>query len=382
MPERFDFLVAGGGIAGASAGYELARDGRVCLLEREERLAAHATGRSAALFMEQYGNGPVRALTHASRTFYESPPGGFSEEPLVSRRGALFLADEERLGQLRAHHHAVKPLVPSLEWIPAQDLRRLVPVLAPERWVAGVLEPGAADLDVHAIHQGYVRGLRARGGQVRTSAEALAVSRAHGLFTVMTPDGEVSAPVLVNAAGAWADELARRAGAPGVGLRPLRRTALVVDGPPGVSRWPFTGSVDDELYFKPESGGLLVSPCDETPSEPCDAAAQDYDVALAIDRLERATTLRPGHVRARWAGLRSFVADRTPVVGPDPACDGLVWLAAQGGYGIQLAPALARACRALASGEGIPADLAALGLAAEHLAPRRAALAAPAALGR
>jgi D-arginine dehydrogenase len=376
MAERFDFLVAGGGIAGVSAGYELARHGRVCVLEREEGLAVHATGRSAAIFMESYGNGPVRALTHASRRFYAAPPEGFSEEPLTAPRGALFLADAERLALLRAHHEGVRRLVPSLEWIPGPELARLVPVLAPERWVAGVLEPGAADLDVHAIHQGYVRGLRARGGEVRTSAEVLAIARAAGRFTVTTPVGPLSAPVLVNAAGAWADELARRAGAPGVGLRPLRRTAIVVDGPAGLARWPFAGTVDDELYFKPESGRLLVSPCDETPSEPCNAAANDYDVAVAVERLERATTLRPGHVRARWAGLRSFVADRTPVVGPDPACDGLVWLAAQGGYGIQLAPALARACGALCTGEGMPADLAALGLRAEDLAPRRAALAA------
>jgi D-arginine dehydrogenase len=266
--------------------------------------------------------------------------------------------------------------VPSIEWVPGPELGRLVPVLAPDRWVAGVLEPGAADLDVHAIHQAYVRGLRARRGEMRTSAEVLSVARGDGVFTVETPAGAVSAPVLVNAAGAWADVLARRAGAPGVGLRPLRRTVVVIDGPPGVGRWPFAGTVDDEVYFKPESSGLLVSPCDETPSEPCDAIAADWDVAVAMDRLERATTLRPGHVRARWAGLRSFVADRTPVVGPDPACAGLVWLAAQGGYGIQLAPALARACRALAVGEGIPSDLAALGLEAEHLAPRRAPLAA------
>jgi D-arginine dehydrogenase len=376
MGERFDVLVVGGGIAGVSAGYELARDGRVCVLEREDALAVHATGRSAAIFMESYGNAAVRALTHASRAFYASPPEGFADEPLTSPRGALFLADAERLPALRAHHEAVRPLVPSLEWIDGPDLARLVPVLAPGRWVAGVLEPGAADLDVHAIHQGYVRGLRARGGEVRTRAEVLSVRREGGVFTVTTPAGSLDAPLLVNAAGAWADELARRAGAPGVGLQPLRRTAIVVEGPPGVARWPFTGSVDDELYFKPESGGLLVSPCDETPSEPCNAAPDDYDVAVAVDRLERATTLRPGHVRARWAGLRSFVADRTPVVGPDPACDGLVWLAAQGGYGIQLAPALARACRALAAGAGVPAELAALGLRAEDLAPRRPALAA------
>ncbi len=374
MAERFEFLVVGGGIAGVSVGYELARDGRVCVIEREEQLAFHATGRSAAIFMETYGNAPVRALTSASRPFYAAPPDGFAEEPLTSPRGALFFADDAHLGQLRAHFDAVRAIVPSVEWIERDALTRHVPCLAPGRWVAGLLEPGAVDLDVHAIHQGYLRGLRARGGVVRTDAEALRVTRAGGVWTVATAAGELSAPVLVNAAGAWADALARLAGAPPIGLRPLRRTAILVDGPGDVTRWPLAGSADEELYFKPESGRLLVSPCDETPSEPCNAAPEDYDVALTVDRLERATTLRVNHVHRRWAGLRSFVADRTPVIGPDPACEGLVWLAAQGGYGIQLAPALARACRALCVGDGIPADLAALGLAAADLGPRRPAL--------
>jgi D-arginine dehydrogenase len=374
MAERFDFLIIGGGIAGVSAGYELARDGRVCVLEREEHLAFHATGRSAAIFMETYGNAPVRALTSASRAFYAAPPDGFAEEPLTSPRGALFFADEAQLAQLRTHFDAVRAIVPSVEWVPGDALRQHVPCLAPGRWSAGLLEPGAVDLDVHGIHQGYVRGLRARGGIVRTGAEALGVTRSGGAWTVTTAAGELSAPVLVNAAGAWADALARLAGAPPIGLTPLRRTAILVDAPGDVSRWPFAGSVDEDLYFKPESGHLLVSPCDETPCEPCNAAAEDYDVAVTVDRLERATTLRVNHVRRRWAGLRSFVADRTPVIGPDPACEGLVWLAAQGGYGIQIAPALARACRALCAGEGIPADLAALGLGAEDLGPRRAAL--------
>ncbi|WP_242340431.1 FAD-binding oxidoreductase [Anaeromyxobacter sp. SG66] len=374
MAERFEFLVVGGGIAGVSIGYELARDGRVCLLEREEQLSFHATGRSAAIFMETYGNAAVRALTSASRAFYAAPPEGFAEEPLTSPRGALFFADEAHLAALRAHFDAVRTIVPSVEWVAGDALTRHVPCLTPGRWVGGLLEPDAVDLDVHAIHQGFVRGLRARGGVVRTEAEALRVTRAGGAFTVTTAAGELSAPFLVNAAGAWADVLARLAGAPPIRLRPLRRTAILVDAPGDVTRWPFAASADEELYFKPESGRLLVSPCDETPSDPCNAAPEDYDVAVTVDRLERATLLRVSHVHRRWAGLRSFVADRTPVIGPDPACEGLVWLAAQGGYGIQIAPALARACRALCVGDALPADLLALGLAAGDLGPRRPAL--------
>jgi D-arginine dehydrogenase len=372
--ERFDYLVVGGGMAGVSAGYELARHGSVCVLEREDQLAFHSTGRSAAMLLETYGNAPVRALTRASRAFYDAPPEGFRDAPLTSPRGALFVAEEAHVAELRAHFEAVRALVPTVRWLEQDELARHVPCLAPARWRAGLLEPDAVDLDVHAIHQGYVRGLRARGGVVRSGEEVTAISRASGRWTVRSSGGERSARLLVNAAGAWADVVARLAGAPPIGLTPLRRTAILVDAPGDVSSWPLVASVPDEFYFKPESSRLLVSPADETPSEPCNAAPVDYDVALAVDRLERASTLRVQQVSHRWAGLRSFVADRTPVVGPDPACEGLVWLAAQGGYGIQTAPALARVCRALAQGEGVPEDLAALGLTAADLDPGRAAL--------
>jgi D-arginine dehydrogenase len=374
VERSFDFLIVGGGMAGVSAGYELSRDGSVCVLEREDQLAFHSTGRSAAVFMETYGNAAVRALTTASRGFYAAPPNGFSEVPLSSRRGALFLADEAHVAELRRHLEEVRQIVPSVRWVERGELSSHVPCLAPDRWVAGLFEPGAADLDVHAILQGYARGLRARGGAILTASEVTGVSRAGGRWTVTSSAGELSARVLVDAAGAWADALARLAGAPPIGLRPLRRTAILVDAPPDVPSWPLTASAQEDFYFKPDARRLLVSPCDETPSEPCNAAPDDYDVAVAVDRLERATTLRVEHVSHRWAGLRSFVADRSPVVGPDPEREGLVWLAAQGGYGIQTAPALARACRALCVGEGMPPDLAALGLTAADLSPRRPAL--------
>ena len=377
MATRCDYLVVGGGMGGVSAGAELSRDGKVVVLEREEQLAVHSTGRSAAIFMETYGNRPVRALTRGSRPFYEAPPEGFTEEPLLSRRGALILADEETLGQLREFEAAVRPLVPSVEWLGPEDCRRLVPCLVADRWVAGLHEPGAVDIDVHEVVQGYVRLLRVHGGAVVTGAEVTAVSRAGGVWSVTTPAGIYQAPVLVNAAGAWADVVGRLAGAAPIGLVPRRRTAITVDAPDDPSAWPFVTNVAEEFYFKPDARRLLVSPCDETPSEPCNAVPDDYDVAVAADQLERATTLRVAHVPHRWAGLRSFVADRTPVVGPDPAVEGLVWLAAQGGYGIQLAPALARLCRALALGQGLPPDLAAFGLTEADLRPGRPGLAPP-----
>jgi D-arginine dehydrogenase len=321
--------------------------------------------------METYGNGPVRALTSGSRGFYESPPPGFTEEPLTARRGALFLSDAANLEELRRLHASVRTLVPTVRWVAGPELAALVPCLAPERWVAGLFEPGAVDLDVHEILQGFARGLRGRGGAVVLDAEVLGLARDGGLWTATTPAGRFSAPVLVNAAGAWADQVGRLAGARPIGLTPLRRTVITIDAPGDVSGWPFVSEMEERFYFKPDARRLLVSPCDETPAEPGNAAPDDYDVAVAVDELERATTLRVASVAHRWAGLRSFVEDRTPVVGPDPEVEGLVWLAAQGGYGIQTAPALARLCRALALGEGVPPDLAAFGLDAATLLPRR-----------
>jgi D-arginine dehydrogenase len=332
----------------------------------------------------------VRAVTRASRPFFDRPPSGFSDVPLTSPRDAIFIADEAHVAELRAHFESVRALVPSIRWVERDELYRRVPCLAADRWKAGLLEVGSVDLDVHAIHQGYVRGLRARGGVVHSGEEVTAVSRASGRWTVTTPSGARTSRVLVNAAGAWADVLARLAGAPPIGLTPLRRTVILVplpspaprgrgdpgtrDAPRDAASWPLVCSAAEDFYFKPESGRLLVSPADETPSDPCNAAPDPYDVAVAVDRLQQATTLRVDHVTHRWAGLRSFVADRTPVVGPDPACEGLVWLTAQGGYGIQCAPALARLCAALATGADVPEDLAALGVTPDQLGPGRAAL--------
>lgn len=374
MERSFDFLVVGGGMGGVSAGYELSRDGRVAVLEREEQPGFHSTGRSAALYLETYGNGPVRALTSGARGFYEAPPEGFTEEPLLARRGAIFVADAPTLAELTALHEAVRALVPTVQWLGPADLLHLVPVLAPDRWLAGLYEPGASDIDVHEVLMGYARGLRARGGALVTNAEVRALGREGGVWRATTAAGSFEAPVLVNAAGAWADAVAKLAGARPIGLSPRRRTALTFDPGLDVSRWPFVGNVGEDFYFKPEAKRLLVSPCDETPIEPCNAAPDDYDVAVAVDELQRATTLEVKHVSHRWAGLRSFVADRTPVVGPDPEVEGFVWLAAQGGYGIQTAPALARLCRALALGQGVPPDLAALGLDLEMIRPGRPAL--------
>lgn len=378
MTQSVDFLVVGGGIAGIAVASELARHGSVLVLERERSLAYHTTGRSAAISMESYGNALIRRLTCASRAFFEAPPSELTGDALSAPRGALILGDEAHWGKLQARYAAVKQHVPSASWVERRDVAELAPFMG-QQWIAGIYEPSAFDLDVHAIHSAFLRGLRLRGGQVRTDTEVVTAQRRGGAWDVQLADGSrIAAGTVVNAAGAWADDVARRCGATPLGIQPLLRTVVVVDPERDVTHCPYIGTVDEQLFIKPDVGRLMVSPCDETPAEPHDALPDELGVAIAMDRLESATTLRPKRIMNRWAGLRVFVPDRSPIVGPDAGADGFVWCAALGGYGIQTAPAMARLCAALATGAGVPADLAGIevadvapgrvaGLAAQHL---------------
>ena len=376
--QRADVIVIGAGIAGASVAYELAASRRVLLLERESQPGYHTTGRSAALFTETYGNAVMRALTRASKSFLLAPPAGFAATRLLAPRGTLLVARAEQLPALQRSRDECAALVDDLAWWSAEEVLARVPCFAPGQVAAGLLEPGAMDIDVHALHQGFLRGLRARDGRLACRAEVRALARFRQHWRVQTSAGEFAAPLLVNAAGAWADEIGRLAGARPIGLMPARRTAITFDPPAGtpVDHWPAVIDIDEEWYFKPDAGRLLASPADETPSPPCDAQPDEYDVAVLVDRLARATTLKVPRIRARWAGLRSFVADRTIVAGFDEQAEGLFWLAGQGGYGIQTAPAVARAAASLLAGEPMPSDLAGLGVDAAALSPSRPALAA------
>lgn len=370
--DRPDVVVIGGGIAGVSVAAELAPRARVLLLEREPHLALHTTGRSAAQYLENYEGPLVRRLTLASRPFFAHPPDGFADAPLLSPRPLLTFGRADQLDLLEAEVRKGSELVPSIHRIDRQEALRLCPALRPEVVAGAVLEPDALDLDVAAIHQGYVRRARAAGAEIRTSAGVERLDRRGGAWLVTTASGTVEAPLVVDAAGAWAEELAVAAGVAPIGLRPFRRTAFTVPGPPGSKTWPLVHPVDMSFYVKPEAGGqLLCSLADETPSPPCDARPEEEDVALAIERINEATTLDIRYVRSAWAGLRSFVADRNPVVGPDPEADGFAWLAGQGGFGIQTAPALARAAAGLLLDGELPADLRALGIAAADLSPQR-----------
>lgn len=368
-----DFLIIGGGMAGASAAYELSAHGTVVLLERETAPGYHTTGRSAAMFLENYGEAAVRRLALASRAFFDDPPNGFTEHPILTPRGVLLIARDDQRAGIEAALAATQGVPDTLTEIDVQRAREMVPALKSGYVAAAALEADACDIDVHALHGGYLRGLKARGGQIQTDAEVTALDRHDGVWRATTSAGEVSAPVIINAAGAWADEVARLAGVAPVGLVPKRRTAITFD-PPGefdTTNWPLTVDVDEQFYFKPEAGRILASPADETPMPPCDVQPEEMDVAVVVDRLERATTFQIRRLTHRWAGLRSFVDDHVPVIGYDPETPGFFWLAGQGGVGIMTAPATARLVAALAVGDEPPADICNFGVNPSDLGPGR-----------
>lgn len=360
-------LVVGAGIAGASVAAELAAAGAsVALLEAESRPGYHTTGRSAALYTNAYGPAVIRALTRASGPAFT----GSDAAPLLRPRGAVFLAREEQREALVALADELGPAVRRLDPAPAAAL---LPLLRPGYLAAALIDEGAADIDVDALHQRYLRQLVAAGGVLCTDAPVQALERDGAGWLAQVPQGAWRADMVVNAAGAWADQLARLAGLRGVGLVPMRRTAVLVDAPAGHApdHWPMAIDVDEQFYIKPDAGKLLLSPADETPSPPCDASPDEWDVAVAIDRVQLAFDLPVRRIAHKWAGLRSFVADKCPVAGFAPDAPGFFWLAGQGGYGIQSAPALARLAAAMLLGQPMPADIADQGVSQAALAPER-----------
>jgi D-arginine dehydrogenase len=372
--QDFDFAIVGAGIAGVSAAYHLAPQARVVILEREHVAAYHTTGRSAALHSETYGSAEIRAITVASGRFYRKPPAGFTEHPLLTPRGALIAgrAEQQAATQKAAAEYA--RLVPSVRWLDPVEALRRQPLLKPEAAAGGAIFEEAEDMDVAAIHGGFLKGARAAGAVLRLDAEVTHLDRKDGRWTIRLRDGEtVTANTVVNASGAWADVLAGLAGAAPVGLVPKRRTAFTFDAPAGLdlARLPMAIDFDETWYIKPEVGQFLGSPADETPSPPCDAQPEEMDIAIAVERIETATTLSIRRIKNKWAGLRSFVADKNLVVGHDPKVEGFFWLAGQGGYGIQTGEAAGRLAASLALGKGLPADIAALGVSEAALSPAR-----------
>ncbi|MDT5155296.1 MAG: D-arginine dehydrogenase [Mycobacterium sp.] len=374
MDTGADVIVIGGGIAGLSIAYELSHAARVSVLEMESTLAYHTTGRSAATFLETYGGEQVRALTTGSRAFLEQPPDCF-DAALMSPRPLLQFAATGREHVVERMHASVVSLVSDAELLSGAGCCEVFPLLRPEVAECGLYEPRAMALDVAAIHQGYVRGARANGAVVYPDSRVVGLAQRSNRWAVSTADGRLhQAPVVVNAAGAWADVIAAAAGVSGVGLTPLRRTIFMVASPTGErgDGLPTCSDVDQSFYVNPEGAQFLCSPADETPCPPSDAKPDQLEIARAIEAINTATTLGVRSIGSSWAGLRTFAPDRNLVIGEDPGESGFFWLAGQGGYGIQTAPSAARLAAALVLGQAVPADLVARGLDVTQLAPRRA----------
>lgn len=370
--EQVDFLVVGAGVSGASAAAELALRGKTLLVEAESHAGYHSTGRSAALFTPNFGNRTVRAVNAAAHAFYAAPPPGFAEASLLTPRGALTLArpgEEDRLDAIVAEARPEHPILR----IDAAHARKLAPLMQPECVGAGAFEPGVADMDVAAIHQGFLRQLRHRGGALVCSAPLAAMRRSGGLWRVKAGPHEISARIVVNASGAWGDAVGALAGARPQGLTPKRRTAIVTEAPDGmqIATMPLVEFVGHGPYLKPDASGIFASLGDETPVPPHDVQPDDLDVAVLVDWLETNTHVRVRRAPRAWAGLRSFVSDGAPVVGLDPLVEGFFWLVAQGGYGIMMAPALARLSAGLCATGETPGELAEAGVNAAAFAPGR-----------
>lgn len=347
--QTFDFVIIGAGMAGVSLAYRIGKQARVLVIEAESQPGYHASGRSAAMFMETYGTPTIRALTRVGRPFFESPPDGFSETALLTPRGVLYLVRDH---QTRLRDDMLKDLRASganVREISAQDVMERVSCVRPEGLLGAIEEPEAKDVDVHQLLQGFLKGARQSGAQFIFDAAVQTATRNNGVWTLVLSNGQViSAVTVVNAAGAWAQRVANQFGALDVGLQPKRRSAFtfrpLCDGSSeplpadGIANWPAVVGIDESFYFKPDAGLLLGSPANADPVEPHDVVAEELDIAIGIDRIMSATTLtirRPAHT---WAGLRSFVDDGDFVIGWDPTIDGFFWVAGQGGYGIQTSP--------------------------------------------
>jgi D-arginine dehydrogenase len=337
IAERADVLIIGAGMAGATAAANLAATHKVILLEAEDTAGYHATGRSAAIWIRNYGAQDVRILTAASKDFFENPPPGFTETPLASPRPVLQLAPPEQLP-------ALEELLSGgavIERITPARAKEMVPALRDGYAAGAALETDCFDIEVAALHAGYLKQLRARGGGIALRHRAGRIWHEHGLWHAETQGGEVhAAPTLVNAAGAWGDVVAELAGEPRVGLQPKRRTACIIDPAPfDVRGWPLVGDVGHSWYARPEARSkIMLSPADETDCEPMDAWPDDYDVAIAVDRMQQALDIEVQRVEHSWAGLRTFAPDRSLVIG-EGRLPGFFWMCGQGGYGIQTAPA-------------------------------------------
>ena len=375
--ERFDVAVIGGGIAGTSVAAELSKDRRVLLLEMESQPGYHTTGRSAAVYAAVYGPSPIRALTRASRAFFASPSTSHFDTALFRPRPIMMIARQEQAFALDQTIAEVGVMTP-VERINESAIRKLNPLVKTGYASAAMLDMSGEDIDVAALHQGYLRQFRDFGGDLRCNATVLGLTHTGRDWQINTGVGEFTVDTIVNAAGAWAEHIGGLAQAESIGLIPKRRTAAIVAAPielapDTLASLPITIDIEEDFYLKPDAGRLLISPADETPSPACDAQPEDMDIALCVERIEEAFDLQVHRIESKWAGLRSFVVDKCPVVGYSTTAPAFFWLAGQGGYGIQTAPALARLAASQVLQRPMPEDIAAEGVDLSEIDPSRLA---------
>jgi D-arginine dehydrogenase len=366
-------VIIGSGMAGASLGWALAGHADVTIVEAEATPGYHTTGRSAAFYAETYGGEQVQPLTTASKSFLFAPPEEFSRVPLVHPRGALHVATQGQLDKVADMARTASGLSPGIEVLGRDAIAALAPMLK-EAWCAGaVFDRDCKDIDVAVLHGAYLAGARRAGARLITGAAVRALTRRPGDWLVDWGEGSLSADMVVNAAGAWADDIARLAEAEPIGLSPRRRTIVTFApaGPPVDPALPLVLDIDESFYFKPQGGEVWASPADETPSPPCDSQPEELDKALTVARIEAATHWQVLRLRSSWAGLRSFAPDRAPVFGEDAQRPGFFWCAGQGGFGIQTAPAASQLCAAMVLDRAVPDTLAAVGITATRYSPLR-----------
>lgn len=372
--QKLDFLIVGAGIAGAGVAYRLAGHGAVMLVDMEEQAGYHTTGRSAAFYAETYGGEKLQPLTTASKEFLHSPPLGFCEAPLITDLGAIHVFDADQKAAAQKLYEQDSKKLPHIELLSAEELQQAAPQLASGRFVGGIRDMECGNLDVAALHHGYIKAAKKMGAEVKLEAQFEKAERIDGGWRVQLGREEVEARVIINSAGAWGDQIAERCGIEPLRLNPLRRTLVTIPNPDGLpfdKNLPVIIDFDEDFYFKPEGAGYLISPADETPTVACDSQPDMEDIAIAVDHFERATGSSVTKLESKWAGLRTFAPDRAPVIGFEPDEDGFFWNVGQGGYGIQTSPAWSRYVAFLLLGKGMPEDLKQAGAKASWYDPAR-----------
>ncbi len=371
---KADFLIIGSGMAGMSAAFRLSKHGKVIVLEKESMLGYHTTGRSAAFFTENYGNNIIRSITKASRYFLENPPSCFKNDQLMTQYGgSLFIANKNQSNLVDKELEYAKSVSANVFEIDKKEVMNMVPIIKEKYLDRALHEPDSKVMDVDLIHQGYARGLKDNDGKIIFNSEVSSISKHNNLWNVKTHNNEFTSPIIINAAGAWCDEIAILANCKPLNLSPKRRTVIIFEDTSNLntSKWPVVIDIEDNFYFKPEAGKILASPADETDSPPCDSQPEEIDIAITIDRIEYATNFKVKKIDHKWAGLRSFFPDRTPVVGEDPDMTGFYWLAGQGGYGIQTSPGISKIIECLVTGKDWPYYLSNNSIMPETLSPKR-----------